>query len=285
MDLKQYEFSGEKKFEIKKFNTADTGKFKERSEAETIIQDDINLMKDSQDKLYSENREGILIIFQAMDAAGKDGAIKHVFSGLNPQGVDVFNFKQPTDEELKHDYLWRAQRHVPQRGKIAIFNRSYYEDVLVAKVHKLYLSQVLPDRCKDDSVIEKRYTQIKNYEQYLWENGITVIKFFLNISKDEQKKQLLQRIDDQSKNWKFSQSDIEERKYWDDYQDAYEAAINETSTPICPWYVIPADKKWYSRYLISKIVLQHLQRINPQYPKLAPEVEQSLSEWRKTLLA
>ena len=283
MDLKKYEFNGEKKFEIKRFDTADTGEYSDKIETEASMRDDIELMKAYQDKLFAEGKEGVLIIFQAMDAAGTDGAINHVFSGLNPQGVDTYSFKVPTDEELQHDYLWRAQRHIPARGKIGIFNRSYYEDVLVGKVHKLYKAQNVSDRCKTDDVINQRYEQIRDYEQYLWDNGITVVKFFLNISKDEQKRQLLQRIDDKAKNWKFAQSDIEERAYWDDYQNAYELAINATSSKKCPWYVIPSDKKWYARYLISKIVVRQLKEINPQYPKLSSEVENSLSNWRKTL--
>ncbi len=283
MDIKKYEFSGEKKLNIKGFDTSDNGKL-EKNEARTKAEDNLRLIELFQDKLYAEGENGILIIFQAMDAAGKDGAIKHVFSGLNPQGVDVYNFKQPSIEEQMHDYLWRAEKNIPRRGKIAIFNRSYYEDVLVVKVHQLYRFQTLPDRCKSDSVIEKRYVQIKHFEDYLWENGITIIKFFLNISKDEQRKRFLERIDDKTKNWKFSESDFLEREYWDDYQDAYEKAINETATGKCPWYVIPADEKWYARFLVSEIIVRHLKEIDPQYPELAADAENKMISWRKKLL-
>jgi PPK2 family polyphosphate:nucleotide phosphotransferase len=225
MNLKKYRFKGEKKFDSKGFDTSDTGELSSKEEALGLIEKNLKQMEAYQDKLYAERKNGVLILFQAMDAAGKDGAVKHIFSGLNPQGVDVYSFKQPSAEELMHDYLWRAHKVMPQKGKIAIFNRSYYEDVLIAKVHKLYLTQNLPNRCKDDDVIEKRYGQIRNFEEYLWENGITVLKFFLHISNGEQKKQFLERIEDKSKNWKFSKSDMLEREYWDDYQDAYEKAI------------------------------------------------------------
>jgi PPK2 family polyphosphate:nucleotide phosphotransferase len=255
MDIGKYEFTDERKFNIKRFNTSDTGEFSSKEDVQSLVEENHKLMEEYHDKLFAESKNGLLIIFQAMDAAGKDGAVKHIFSGLNPQGVDVYNFKQPSAEELSHDYLWRAHKVLPQRGKIAIFNRSYYEEVLIGKVHKLYKTQNLPDRCKRDDIFEKEYRQIKDFEEYMWENGITVLKFFLHISKDEQKKQFLERIEDKSKNWKFSKSDLLERKHWDEYQDAYEKAINATATGKCPWYVIPSDKKWYGRVLISEIVL------------------------------
>jgi len=284
MDIKKYRFTGKRKFHIKDFDTSDIGKFKTKEEVLSVMEDNLKLMEEYQDKLYAEGKNGILIIFQAMDAAGKDGAIKHIFSGLNPQGVDVYSFKQPSTEELKHDYLWRANKVMPQRGKIAIFNRSYYEDVLIGKVHELYKTQELPDRCRGDNVIEERYEQIRNLEKYLWENGIMVIKFFLHISKDEQKKQFLERIDDKSKNWKFSKSDIEEREYWDDYQDAYEKAINATATEKNPWYVIPSDKRWYARTLISEIIVRALKEIDPQYPELSKEAQADLINCKKSLI-
>jgi PPK2 family polyphosphate:nucleotide phosphotransferase len=284
MDFKKYTITGETKFSIKSFHTEDTGEFSEKKEVQGLSQENLKQMDDYQNKLYAEGKNGILVIFQAMDAAGKDGAIRHVFSGLNPQGVDVNNFKQPSAEELMHDYLWRTAINLPKLGKIAIFNRSYYEDVLIAKVHKLYEGYNLPDRCKTERAFEQRYTQIKNFEDYLWENGIMVIKFFLHISKDTQKKRFLERIDDKSKNWKFSESDILERKYWEDYQNAYEKAINETATEHSPWYVIPSDQKWYARYLISEIFVDHLKKLDPQYPKLSKEAAGELGESRKKLL-
>ncbi len=285
MDFQDYRFTGDRDFDIKAFNTADTGEFDDKHVCKSNCATNVLQLEAYQDKMYAAGKDGILIIFQAMDAAGKDGAIKHVFSGLNPSGVDVYSFKQPTENEQMHDYLWRCQRHAPRRGKISIFNRSYYEDVLVAKVHKLYLSQNLPERCKSGDVIGRRYEQIRHYEQYLWENGITIIKFFLHISKDEQKKQLMERIDDPSKNWKFARSDFLERRHWEAYQDAYEAAINATSTDICPWYVIPSDKRWYARYLISEIVLNCFKQIDPEYPKLSDEAEKDMKEFSKSLKA
>lgn len=284
MSVKKYKFTGEKKFDIRDFDTSDTGEFKNREELQGLIDKNMSQMREYQDKLYAEGKNGILIIFQAMDAAGKDGAVNHVFSGLNPQGVDVLSFKQPSSEELAHDYLWRVHKNVPQRGKIAIFNRSYYEDVLVAKVHKLYELQNLPDRCKEDGVIGKRYGQIRNFEEYLWENGISIVKFFLHISKDEQKKQFLERIEDKSKNWKFSKGDMLEREHWEDYQDAYEKAINKTSTEKCPWYVIPSDNRWFARMLISEVIVKTMKEIDPKYPKISKEAEADLEYCKQSLL-
>jgi PPK2 family polyphosphate:nucleotide phosphotransferase len=284
MNLKKYEFKGEKKFDIKSFDTSDTGEFSSKEDLLGLVQENQKLMEEYQDKLLAEGKTGVLIILQAMDAAGKDGAVKHIFSGLNPQGVDVYSFKQPSAEELAHDYLWRAAKVLPQRGKIAIFNRSYYEEVLIARVHKLYMTQTLPDRCRGDGVIEKRYRQIRNFEEYLWENGFTVIKFFLHISKEEQRKQFLERIEDKSKNWKFSKSDLLEREYWDNYQNAYEKAINETATKNSPWFVIPSDKRWYARALISEVVVKALKEIDPRYPELSKEAENDLQNCRESLL-
>jgi len=282
--LSDYRFTDGEKLDIGKFETSETGKYKSKDELLGITDENLKQMEAIQDKLYAEAKNGVLIIFQALDAAGKDGAVKHVFSGLNPQGVSVYNFKQPSSEELSHDYLWRAAKNIPQRGRIVIFNRSYYEDVLIAKVHRLYEHQNLPQRCLDGDVIDKRYTQIKNFEDYLWENGITIVKFFLNVSKEEQRARLLSRIDDKAKNWKFAKEDLHEREFWDDYQKAYEKAINETATKKCPWYVIPADKKWYARALISEIILRTLKEIDPKYPELFPEAEKELEAYRKSLL-
>lgn len=284
MGIKKYRFNGEKKFDIHDFETSDIGEFKNKENIHGLLEKNMERMREYQNKLYAEGKNGILIIFQAMDAAGKDGAVNHVFSGLNPQGVDVFSFKQPSSEELAHDYLWRVHQHIPQRGKMAIFNRSYYEDVLVAKVHKLYKLQNLPDRCKEGGVMDKRYEQIRNFEEYLWENGITVVKFFLHISREEQKKQFLERIDDESKNWKFSKSDLQEREYWDDYQEAYEKAINKTAAEKCPWYVIPSDNRWFARVLVSEIIVKIMKEIDPKYPEISLETKADLQNCRKSLL-
>jgi PPK2 family polyphosphate:nucleotide phosphotransferase len=284
MNLEKYRFDGEGKFNIRSYDPIDKGASLNKEEAAAMLNKNRQLMEQYQDKLFAEGKTGVLVVFQAMDAAGKDSTVKHVFSGINPQGVKVFSFKKPSVEELSHDYLWRAHKVLPARGTISIFNRSYYEDVLVARVHKLYRSYNLPDRCRRDEVIEERYRQIRNFEDYLWENGIAVIKFFLNISKDEQRKRLLKRIDDQSKNWKFEKNDLMERELWDEYQRAYEKAIQETSTKKNPWYVIPSDRKWAARTVISEIIVQHLKDIDPRYPELSAEAKADLENCRKNLL-
>lgn len=284
MNVEKFYYCGDKNFNIKTFDTKQTEKIKNKEEAEKLQVDYLSSIQELQDKFYAENKEALLIIFQAMDAAGKDGAIKRVMSGLNPQGIDVHNFKEPSSEELDHDYLWRAMRAIPERGKIGIFNRSYYEDVLVGKVHNLYKNSSLPDRCKNENIFEQRYEQIKNYEKYLYENGIRVLKFFLNISKEEQNSRLLARIDAPDKNWKFSDYDMVERDYWEDYQKAYCDAINATATKNSPWYVIPADKKWFARLMISEVILKTFEDINPQYPQVSKERKEKLQEFRKKLM-
>jgi PPK2 family polyphosphate:nucleotide phosphotransferase len=284
INIKDFRFDGNNKFRIKDFETKQEGNFKDRAEAEERRDDHIMDLQGLQDKLYAEGKEGVLIIFQAMDAAGKDGAVKYVMSGVNPAGVIVHNFKVPSAEELAHDYLWRAMKAAPQRGMITIFNRSYYEDVLVVKVHDLHKKVGLPDRVLTKDIFEDRYEQIKNYEKHLHDNGFRIIKIFLNISKDEQKKQFLQRIDDPAKNWKFSDGDIVERGFWDKYMQAYEDAINATSTPECPWYVVPSDKKWFARALIAEIVVSTLEEIGSKYPEVSEERRQRLSDFRKMLM-
>lgn len=285
MNIKKYRYNGEKKFRLEDYNTSDSAEFLSKEAAQAQLSSNQEQMTKLQDRLYAENKEAVLIIFQAMDAAGKDSAVKHVMSGMNPQGIIVHNFKQPSSEELDHDYLWRAMRALPERGNIGIFNRSYYEDVLVVKVRKLYETLPLPDRCKTDKIFKQRYQQINQFEKYLHQNGIRVIKIFLHLSKDEQKKRFLERINDPEKNWKFSESDIAERAYWDDYQDAYQEAIHETGTKTAPWYIVPADKKWFARLLISQIIVETLQDINPQYPELSEHKRELLLQCREQLLA
>lgn len=284
MSIEKYKFTGENKFHISKFDTGDIGKYEDEKQTNKSLEENILRIAQLQDRLFAEEKNALLIIFQAMDAAGKDGGIKHVLSGINPQGVDVHCFKQPSPEELSHDYLWRAVKDLPPRGKIGIFNRSYYEDVLVVKVHQLYLNQNLPDRCKGEDIIEKRYKQIRNFEEYLNENGISTVKIFLHVSKEEQKKRFLKRINNKEKNWKFSADDLKEREYWDHYQDAYEKAINATATEHNPWYVVPADKKWYTRAVISDILLGALKEIDPQYPAMSDEKLKILEECKKSLM-
>lgn len=284
MKLDEFKFDGTKKFKISDFDT----KAKHlTTDKEMVLENgELNLKKLEvmQDRFYAQGTEAILIILQAMDAGGKDGAIKHVMSGVNPQGVQVTNFKVPSSEELMHDYLWRCIKHLPEKGKIGIFNRSYYEDVLVGKVHELYKKQNLPERCKTSKIFDERYTQIANFEKYLWQNGVRVLKFFFNISKDEQKKRFMKRIDDKNKNWKLSESDVKERKYWNDYMKAYEIAINKTSTPYAPWYVIPADKKWFARFFLSEILVNTLSDIDPKYPVVSKDKEKMIDLCKETLL-
>ena len=283
MNIEKYKVNGKKKFRLTDYSTKDTGCFDSSESVRAIVEQNIKEISSLQSKLYADGKVALLIIFQAMDAAGKDSAIKHVMSGVNPQGVKVYNFIQPSPEELSHDYLWRAVKALPQRGKIAIFNRSYYEDVLVVKVHKLYEKLNIIERCKASDTMEKRYMQIRHFEDYLWENGIVTVKFFLNISKETQRKRFLKRIDKKDKNWKFSDADIREREYWDDYQQAYQSAIEATATEHNPWYIIPADRKWFSRAICSNILLNAMQEINPQYPVISKEQEIMLEESRYKL--
>ncbi|HJD23434.1 MAG TPA: polyphosphate kinase 2 family protein [Firmicutes bacterium] len=283
LDIRDYRFTKRGSFRLKDCDTAGTNGFHDKKQARSRLLENVAKMAELQDRFYAQDRESLLLIFQAMDSAGKDGAVKHVMSGLNPQGVKVVSFKQPSAEELDHDYLWRVHKALPGRGEIGIFNRSYYEEVLVGKVHNLPFSQKLPARCLDDRLWERRYRQLRHYEEYLTENGITVVKFFLNISKEEQRLRFLDRIDDETKNWKFSAADIAERAHWDEYMDAYEQAINQTAAPYAPWYVIPADKKWFARLLISEIVIHHLKKLDPQYPEVGPEQKAALLECRKQL--
>ena len=284
MKIEKYRVTGKEKFLLTDFDTKDTAGFKTSESVKKVIGQNIKELSLLQDKFYADGKTAMLIIFQAMDAAGKDSAIKHVMSGINPQGVKVFNFKQPSSEELSHDYLWRAVKILPARGKIAIFNRSYYEDVLVVKVHHLYKNLNIAQRCKTDDTIEKRYQQIRNFEDYLWENGIVTVKFFLHLSKETQRKRFLERIDNEDKNWKFSDSDIKERQYWNDYQDAYQSAIEATATKKNPWYIIPADKKWFSRAIVSNILLDVMKEINPQYPVITKEQKMMLQESKQKLI-
>ena len=265
MDISCFMFSGRGKFSLGGFPTK-SQKSKEDKEIRSLNEKNKEALASYQSKLYAEGKQALLIILQAMDGAGKDSTISHVMSGINPQGVDVYSFKQPSADELSRDYLWRASKVVPARGKIAIFNRSYYEDVLVVKVHELYRSLRIIDRCKSPDTISKRYKHIKNFEEYLWDNGVQIVKLFLNMSKEVQLGRFEKRLKRPDKNWKFSESDMVERQYWDAYQMAYEEAILKTSTKNAPWYIVPADQKWYTRAVVSQILLKTLSEMNPEYP-------------------
>lgn len=274
MNVEKIIYKPGSKSKLTDFDSAYSGSYKSKKNAESDLAKGIEKLAAIQDMLYAHDKYSVLIIFQAMDAAGKDGTIKHVMSGVNPQGCQVSSFKAPSAEELDHDYLWRCIKQLPERGRIGIFNRSYYEEVLVTRVHPEFLQyQRLPDLPEnpetDAKFWKKRYDDINNFEKYLSNNGTLILKFFLNVSKKEQKGRLLARIDDPAKNWKFSVKDVEERKNWDKYMDAYEQILKNTSTEIAPWYVIPADKKWFMRSAVSSIIVERLKELNINYPVLA----------------
>lgn len=258
-----------------------------KAKAVEALQKNVDKLAALQDTLYAEDKHSLLVIFQAMDAAGKDGAIRHVFSGVNPQGCHVVSFKQPSDEELQHDFLWRCAKNLPERGKIGIFNRSHYEEVLVVRVHPAILqNQPLPDKAKNAKNIWKtRFKNIKAFEENLVDHGTHILKFFLNVSRDEQKARFLERIDTPEKNWKFSMGDVKERGFWNDYMHAYEEAISATSTTDAPWFVIPADKKWFARFAISEIIVKKLESLKLKYPTLSDEHKLELADARKQLEA
>lgn len=254
-----------------------------KKEAKKDLEKNLERMGDLQDLLYAHNKYGLLIIFQAMDAAGKDSAIKHVMTGVNPQGTQVFSFKQPSQNELDHDYLWRTSKSLPERGRIGIFNRSYYEEVLVVKVHNLIEYQRLPEEFMEGDIWESRYRQIRDFEKYIYENGIIPIKFFLHLSKEEQRQRFIKRLETPSKNWKFSSSDLKERAHWHEYQKCYEEAIMNTSTKNAPWYIIPADEKPFTRFLISEIIINTLEGFDMKYPSLSEEQLKNLELYKKQL--
>lgn len=282
MDISEIKFDGTRKFQINNAKTNYTEKEYSKDELQFLLGKNIEKMAEYQSKLYAQGKYAVLIVIQAMDAAGKDGAVKHVMTGLNPQGIHVTSFKQPSSEELSHDYLWKAHKNVPERGMIGIFNRSYYEEVLVVRMHNLLKNEKIPEKFLED-IWEKRYSEIKNFEKYLYENGIIPIKIFLHVSKDEQKKRLLERIDDASKNWKFSEADLKERVYWDEYQKLYNEVIEKTSAKEAPWYVVPADNKKVARFLISQILEKTLKELKLEYPTLSEEQTKLLSTYRKEL--
>jgi len=279
-----YCISKGEKFRLKDHNPRDTGYVKDARQSQDIMDKRAGLLSNMQEKLYAQDRWALLLIFQAMDAAGKDGAIKHVMTGVNPQGCDVYSFKTPSAEELNHDYLWRAHSRLPERGKIGIFNRSYYEEVLVVRVHPAILrAQKLPDRSITKHVWEQRYEDINAFEHYLTRNGVLVRKFFLHVSKKEQKKRFLERLEDSKKNWKFSMADVQERGYWRDYQEAYEEMIQNTATKHAPWYVVPADNKWYSQLVVASVIITTLEELDLSFPDVDKEKKKELETVRETL--
>ena len=282
-----------KDFRVPERDEVDLGKwpttvdpvYKSRKQYHKMLEDHVAQLSSQQQLLYASNRYAVLLIFQAMDAAGKDGSIKHVMSGVNPQGCQVFSYKHPSPAELEHDFLWRTTRDLPERGRIGIFNRSYYEEVLIARVHpEILRGEGIPDTPHDDKTVwHDRYRSITNLEGHLYGNGTRIIKFFLHLSKDEQRKRFLERIDEPEKNWKFSVADIEERKFWKDYMKAYEECLSATSTSESPWYVVPADDKENARLIVSQIVLDTLDGLKMSYPKTGAKRRQELQAIRKRL--
>ena len=284
--IKPYRITHGKKFRLKDIDPADTGRFESKELAEELLQRGIAELDAKQEKLYAMNQWSLLLIFQAMDAAGKDGTIKHVMSGLNPQGCDVSAFKAPSSEELDHDFLWRCARRLPPRGRLGIFNRSYYEEVLVVRVHPQILkSQKIPPKLVTKHLWKNRFEDIKGFERHLTREGVVIRKFFLHVSREEQKKRFLSRLEEKAKNWKFSSADLSEREYWDDYADAYEDMIRHTATPDCPWFVVPADHKWFTRLVVAAVVNQTLESLPLQFPKVASDQKAELAKARKILLA
>ena len=275
-----------KGFRLSDHDPGSTGRMagEDKPEAKELLSRGVEWLAVEQDKLYAQDRRSLLLVFQAMDAAGKDGTIKHVMSGVNPQGVQVVSFKQPSQLDLDHDYLWRYWRELPERGRIGIFNRSYYEEVLVVRVHRSILdAQKLPPECVHKKIFEERLADIARFEDYLTRQGTKVLKFFLNVSRDEQKRRFIERLDDPGKNWKFSSADVRERGYWDEYQSAYEEAIRATATQHAPWYVVPADNKWYMRLVVVAAIVQALEEWQLAYPKVGKEKKRELASARAEL--
>jgi PPK2 family polyphosphate:nucleotide phosphotransferase len=282
----------DKKIRLKDYNTGwkqteeleELGKEKIKDRAQEVLEENLKKLRDAQDMLYADNRYSVLIVLQAMDAAGKDGTIKHVMSGVNPQGCQVFSFKKPSSEDIDHNFLWRYMRCLPERGRIGIFNRSYYEDVLVVKVHPEILeAQPLPVKKFDKKFWEHRYEDINAFERHLVRNGTIILKFFLNVSKKVQKERFLERLERPEKNWKFSAADLAERRYWDDYQKAYEEALNATSTKEAPWYIVPADNKWVTRSIVADVLTTSITSLDLSYPEVSSEQKKALMKAKEEL--
>ncbi|MGH6879659.1 polyphosphate kinase 2 family protein [Hypericibacter sp.] len=283
---RDYRITKGKKFRLKDFDPDDTGDLKaeDKPRAKEALQIGVQALSEFQEKLYAQQRWGLLLIFQAMDAAGKDGAIKHVLSGINPQGCSVSSFKAPSTEDLNHDFLWRCQKRLPERGMFGIFNRSYYEEVLVVRVHPEFLHrQKLPPKLVTKSIWQERYRDIRNFESFQSRNGFVIRKFFLYVSKDEQKRRFMSRLDEPSKNWKFSAADATEREHWDEYMSAYQDMIRETATEEAPWYVVPADNKWYTHVIVAAAIIDALDSLGLAYPEIDADMRKQLQQARTAL--
>ena len=282
--VKPFRVEDGKHFRLKDHDPAHSAGVDSKEEAKQLLEEGVAKLAELQDKLYAEDQWALLLIFQAMDAAGKDGAIKHVMSGVNPQGCQVYSFKAPSSEELNHDYLWRTMKSVPERGRIGIFNRSYYEEVLVVRVHpELLKAQKIPSPLIRKNIWKERFEDIRAFESYMTRNGILIRKFFLNLSRKEQKRRFIERLDEPEKNWKFSAPDIRERACWDDYMAAYEDMIRHTATPEAPWHVIPADNKWFTRIAVASAIVDTLEDLNLAYPKVDEAKAKELAAAKKLL--
>jgi PPK2 family polyphosphate:nucleotide phosphotransferase len=285
--IKRFRIDTPDKFRLTDFDPADTAGLQiEKDDAKQMLADGVKRLGELQERLYAQDRWAVLAMFQAMDAAGKDGAIEHVMSGINPQGVQVFSFKAPTAKELDHDFMWRTTMDLPERGRIGIFNRSYYEEVLVVRVHKELLArQKLPPELVTKDIWKERFQDMRAFERYLARNGTLILKFFLHVSKEEQRKRFLARIEEPGKRWKFSMGDVAERKLWDKYMDAYQDMIRHTSAPHAPWYVVPADNKWFARIVVAGALVDAIERLDLQFPKVEGAALRELMNARKALLA
>ena len=280
IDIDRYRVKENEKVNLKKFPTKRDVDIDKEEVKSTFFPEVIEQLKVYQEKLYAQNTYGLIIVLQAMDAAGKDGTVNHVFANLDPGGVSVASFKQPTTEEKDHDYMWRINKALPPRGNIGIFNRSHYEDVIVTRVHNLISTGQLPRDLIDKNIWMERYEQINNWEKYLHQNGFYMVKIFLHVSKEEQQERLIDRIFNQEKNWKFSMGDIHEREHWNEYRELYEELLENTSKDKSPWYIVPADNKWFTRYVVALITLDVLKKIDPKFPKLSPEEQKQLERFR-----
>jgi PPK2 family polyphosphate:nucleotide phosphotransferase len=282
--VKRYRITNKPNFHLKSVSPADTWRIKSKEHAQEWLEQGVARMAQLQDRLYASDQWAVLLIFQAMDAAGKDSTIKHVMSGVNPQGCQVFSFKVPSVEELSHDFLWRTHRCVPERGRIGIFNRSYYEETLVVRVHpELLAPQKLPPSLVTHDIWEERFDDINAFERYLTRNGVVIRKFFLHVSKNEQRERFLARLEDADKNWKFSEADMQERRRWDDYTAAYQEMLRHTSTSWAPWYVVPADHKWFTRLVVAEVIVDTLESLNLKYPEVPPAKRRELASLCKRL--
>jgi PPK2 family polyphosphate:nucleotide phosphotransferase len=280
-----YRVTDGEKFRLKDYDPADTNGVRSKRHAQTILDRRVGLLSHMQEKLYAQDRWALLVILQALDAAGKDGVIKHVMSGVNPQGCSVSAFKAPSNAELSHDYLWRSHKPVPERGKIGLFNRSYYEEVLVVRVHPEYLrAEKLPDRLLTKEIWDERFADISAFERYLTRNGVVIRKFFLHVSKKEQKRRLMERLEDPNKNWKFSMADVQERGFWKNYQQAYEEMVRRTATKHSPWYVVPADNKWFTRLVVASAIIETLDGLDLAFPVVDKAKKKELKAARESLL-